>query len=76
MTPRFNVVCPDKVLFNLAYEDALRAAHIEFERVKYEYLRRYGRTGMEILEAWQGVEYYAWDNRKPMLIVFTERIAS
>jgi hypothetical protein len=76
MTARFNVVCPDKVLFNLEYEDAMRMAHIEYERAKHEYLRRYGNCGMEILEGWQGVEYFAWDENDQLLIVFTERAAS
>lgn len=70
---RFNVVCPDKVVFNKPYEEAMRIAHIEYERVKHEYLRRYGHCGMEVLGEWQGVEYWVWDNKKH-LIVFTERI--
>lgn len=72
---RFNVVCPDKVLFGLEYEDAMRAAHVEFEAVKWQYLGKYEHVGTEILGGFKGVEYYAWEVGKPLtMIVHLERI--
>lgn len=71
---RFNVVCPDKVIFNLSHEDAMRTAHIEYERAKQEYMRRFGSCGMVILAKWRGVKYWAWDNGNRHMIVYTERV--
>ncbi len=72
---RFNVVCPDKVIFNLGYEEALNRAHFEFEAVKGEYLRLHAHVGYELLGNFKGVKCYAWEVGKPLtMIVHLERI--
>lgn len=74
ITTRFNVVCPDKVIFGLEYEDAMRIAHKEFEAVKHSYIKRYGATQLEILPNFEGVRYTVRHNKQWQPVVFTERV--